>query len=267
MTTDFSFDERVIKRYNEARAHPPDVSQKVGEAIAALVAPDAPLLEIGVGTGRIGWPVAAQGRQVIGFDLSPHMLGEVERTRPESLSGALRLTRADMHHMPFASNRFGGVLAVHVLHLAKDWQQVLREASRVLRAGGAIIQGDDWIDPTSVIGIMRHELRMHAVRLDPSLMPPAALASKQDYMLELGGTTHEEIIAAEWEIMMSPAERLDIIEQKVDAESWIFSDEMFAKMLAHLRQFAAQKWPDLEAQQVVKRRFVLKVTRGDWGAA
>lgn len=66
MTTDFSFDERIVNLYNRQRAHPPEVSQQIGEVIASQVNAEQPLLEMGVGTGRIGWPVAAAGCDVIG---------------------------------------------------------------------------------------------------------------------------------------------------------------------------------------------------------
>ena len=259
---DFSFDERVVALYNKARAHPPDVSKEIGQAITKEVHNNKRVLEIGVGTGRIALPVAQAGCDVIGFDLSPHMLGEF--LSPDSNSGSLSVLQSDMHTMPFESKSFDAVLAVHVLHLAKDWQQVIREAARVLKSGGAFIQGDDWIDPHSVVGRLRDELRMHAVRLNPNLMPPAAGISKADFMATLGGTEVTEYIAAEWTTYMSPNDRIAVVEQRIDAESWILTDDEFEKMLIHLREFAANIWDDLDEKQPVTRRFKLKITRGDW---
>lgn len=264
MATDFSFDERIIKLYNRQRAHPPDVSQQIGTTIAEQVTTDYPLLEIGVGTGRIAWPAAVAGCDVVGFDLSPHMLGEVYSTQPDAVAGSLSLAQADMQQMPFASGRFSAVLAVHVLHLATDWQQVMREMVRVLRPDGLLIRGDDWVDPQSVVGRLRNGLRMHAARLDPSLMPPSAMAPRKDYLSELGATETTEIVAVEWVTHISAAERLAAIEQRVDNESWILTDTLFERVLDHLKQDAENLWPDLEAQQPVKRRFVLKITRGEW---
>lgn len=262
--TDFSFDERVIHLYNKQRAHPPDVSEQIGTAIMAQVGGDKRVLEIGIGTGRIAKPVAQAGGHVVGFDLSPHMLGEVFGGATSITTGSLHITQADMHHFPFPDNHFDAVMAVHVLHLAKDWQRVLQEVARVLKPDGAFIQGDDWIDPQSVTSRIRNELRMHAVRLDPSMMPPSAGVSKAEVLADLGGSATQEHIAAEWMAEASAAERLAIIEKRLDTESWIFSDEMFAKIYAHLQGFARDNWPDLDAKQAVQRRFVLKITRGRW---
>lgn len=258
---DFSFDQRVVALYNKARAHPPEVSQQIGQAIASHITGGKHVLEIGIGTGRIAKPVAEAGCDVIGFDLSPHMLSEM---LPTSGTGSVNIVQSDMHKMPFYNDSFDAVMAVHVLHLARDWQQVMREATRVLRKGGTFIQGDDWIDPHSVVGRLRDELRRHAVRLNPKLMPPAAGISKETVLQDLGGTTFEKVIAAEWTTLMSPNDRIAVVEQRIDAESWILTDTEFESTVNHLKEFAANIWDNLDEKQVVTRRFKLKITRGDW---
>ena len=265
MKFDFSFDKRVAKNYEAQRTHPPEVARQIGNAIAARAGADAHVLEIGVGTGRIARPVVAAGCRVTGFDLSREMLGEIAaEKRPSPQQTTFNMLQADMHHYPLASNQFDAVLAVHVLHLANDWQQVLKEAARVLRSGGVFIQGDDWIDPQSVTGQLRDELRRQAMALSPMTRPPAAGISKQDYLRELGGTELEEFTAAEWTTWLSPNERLRTIEQRLDAESWMFSDEIFNILFQKLQAFAAETWADLDEKQPVTRRFLLKVSRGNW---
>jgi hypothetical protein len=136
-----------------------------------------------------------------------------------------------------------------------------------VQPGGAFIRGDDWIDPESIVGILRNELRMEAVRLDPSLMPPAAGISKDDFLNSLGAHTTETLVAAEWTHYTSPADRLKIIEQRIDSESWILTDELFEKVLAHLYKTARSLHDDLEKPQPVKRRFVLTIMRGEWATS
>lgn len=265
MKFDFSFDKRVAQQYDAQRTHPPEVARQIGAAIAARAGANGRVLEIGIGTGRMAWPVVAAGCEVVGFDLSREMLAEVFRAeRPFAKHAALHTLQADMHLMPLASNQFDGVLAVHVLHLAKDWQQVLRQAARVLRPGGVFIQGDDWIDPQSVTGQLRDELRRQAMALSPMTRPPAAGISKQDYLHQLGGTELEELIAAEWTTWLSPNERLNTIEQRLDAESWMFTDEIFTILFQKLQSYAAETWADLDEKQPVTRRFLLQVSRGNW---
>lgn len=265
MNFDFSFDKRVAQQYDAQRTHPPEVARQIGAALAAQAGARGRVVEIGVGTGRIAWPMVAAGSEVVGFDLSREMLSEVFREeRPFAKHAALHILQADMHQIPLASKQFNAIVAVHVLHLAKDWQQVLTEASRVLRADGAFIQGDDWIDPNSVTGQLRDELRRQAMALSPMTRPPAAGISKQEFLHQLGGTDLEEITAAEWTTWLSPNERLQTIEQRLDAESWMFTDELFNILFQKLQAFAADTWADLDEKQPVTRRFLLKVFRGNW---
>lgn len=261
----FSFDARVARRYNRQRAHPPEVSAQIGAAIASQARPlagsPARVLELGVGTGRIAWPVLDAGCRVIGMDIADQMLDEVFSTAPDRQRSELPLIRADMHALPLADHTFDAVLAVHVLHLARDWRQVMDEALRVLRPAGVFVQGDDWIDPESVVGSLRDELRRHAVRLKPDLMPPSARAAQRAAFTEQPGGAVQEIVAAEWTTYVSPAERLKSVEERTDAESWILTPDLFDAMLAHLRDYAANIWPDLDEPQPVTRRFILKVSQ------
>jgi ubiquinone/menaquinone biosynthesis C-methylase UbiE len=259
-SVDFSFDDRVARRYDHQRAHPNEVSRLIGEAIADVVGQGKRLLEIGVGTARIAKPVAQAGVDVVGFDLSANMLHEIGDDLPSNL----HTFRADMRQYPFRSDSFDGVMAVHVLHLVKDWPGVLAEAARVMVPGGVFIQGDDWIAPDSVIGGLRDELRRIAVELLPAMMPPGAGVSRQQVLQNLGGGAFEEIVAAEWTTQISPAERLAAYQSRTDNESWILNDEMFAEAFPRLVSYAQEKWGDLDAPQPVQRRFVLKVSRGDW---
>ena len=263
MRFDFSFDQRVARQYEAQRAHPPEVSQHIGETIAREAGVGARVLEIGIGTGRIARPVVAAGCRVVGFDVSSNMLREIlGEKRPSAQS--LSLLQADMHDMPFQADAFDAVMAVHVLHLARNWQKVVHEIARLLRPDGAFIQGDDWIDPQSVVGRLRDELRKRAVAMSPNMMPPAAGVSKEQVLADLGGVETTEVIAAEWVTWISPAERLQAIENKMDAESWFLPEDIFNALLQQLREFSAETWPDLTMKQAVTRRFVLKITRGNW---
>lgn len=254
MNSNFDFDDRVARRYNMQRAHPPDVSQRIGETIATQVS--GRLLEIGVGTGRIAAPIAAAGCDVTGIDISNQMLCEAPKT--------LARLQADMHTLPFLSRTFDAVLAVHVLHLTPNWQTVLREAVRVMRPGAAFIQGDDWIDPQSVVGQLRDEVRRQVIQLAPNFRPPSAGVSHQQLLTDLGADTFDEIVAAEWTGHISPADRLRDVENRIDAESWILPDDLFNAILEHLRDYIAANWTDPEQKEPITRRFILRVARGTW---
>ena len=263
---DFSFDQRIARQYNDQRAHPPTVAQHIGAAIAALLPPEARVLELGIGTGRIAYPVAQAGCHVVGIDLSRDMLAEVGR-HPQGVGSPLLLAQADIEHLPIKDRIMDAVLAVHVLHLVPDWRQALAEAARTLRPGGAFIQGRDWVDPNSVAGQIRNELRQYVMQLSPTLRPPATGRDLALALAELSGTPlsrEPETVAAEWEVAVSPADMLTSIAARNQAESWVLTDELLKAVVTHLQSWTAARWPDLHQKQPVTHRFLLSVTRGPW---
>lgn len=264
MTTDFSFDNRVAERYNRQRAHPPEVSAQIGQAIINQLGKRAHILEIGVGTGRIAFPVAGAGGHVVGFDISPEMLQYAAANQPTLDNGDLMLLRADMHHLPFSSATFDAVQAIHVLHLTQSVEQVLRESVAVLKADGAFVLGKDWVDPESVVGQLRNHLRHLALKHAKDLLPPSARISVPHVLKQLGGHDTTEVIAAEWMIEISPQERLDLVKQRLDEESWIIPDHLFDTIFDELHTFASEQWTDLTVRHPVTRRFLLTITRGQW---
>src|SRR6185436_13046714 len=84
------------------------------------------VLDLGAGTGRIGWPFVAAGDDYVGADLSFGMLQAfVQRSdrRPW-------LVQADGHRLPFCDASFDAVLLVQVFGGIRDWQQFAAEVRR-----------------------------------------------------------------------------------------------------------------------------------------
>ena len=117
-----------------------DVSFYVAEA--RRVSP-GPVVELGVGTGRIAVPIAAEGIRVIGIDSSTGML-EVCRERAESagVAGLVELHLGDLRAPP-VSDRVPLVLCPFrsYLHLRTDEERLgaLRAARELLVPGGRLV--------------------------------------------------------------------------------------------------------------------------------
>jgi SAM-dependent methyltransferase len=134
-----------------------------------------PVLELGVGSGRLARPLAALGRSVVGVDSSAAML---ERCRRHPGSGTVLLVRADMAQLPLAG-RFGAVLCAFntLFNLAglEPQRRALADARRLLGPDGAVvveaITGDELdAGPRSSVGVSRmatDELVLTATLLDP----------------------------------------------------------------------------------------------------
>jgi SAM-dependent methyltransferase len=72
-----------------------DVAFFVDEAVRS----GGPVLEVGCGTGRVLIPIARAGVDIVGLDLSPHMLEVCRRTlaqEPDEVRSRVRLVEADM---------------------------------------------------------------------------------------------------------------------------------------------------------------------------
>lgn len=258
MALDLSFD-KIAAVYDAQRAHPPEVAAQIGRALVALAGRSAPILELGVGTGRIAIPTAAAGGFVVGLDISHEMLA-VAAARAAAADVPLELLRGDAQALPFADGSFRAALAVHVLHLLPDWRAALAEVVRVLGPGGALIQGSDWRDPDSCVGLLRGRLRIAAVELMPGSRPPGAGAAVAQALIRHGGVTTEPLVAARWTRMVSPAEVIAGMAARVDSETWVMPEDLLVAAVAHVQAWAEERWGDLSQPQEVEHRFVLTPT-------
>jgi SAM-dependent methyltransferase len=113
-----------------------------------------PVLELGVGTGRVAWPLVEVGFAVTGLDGAPPMLAEARRkgaARPAEQRARLRLEQGDM-----AAFDLGATFALALIpfsafqHLAEPAAQraCLARAHRHLQPGGHLVLDvfDPWLD-------------------------------------------------------------------------------------------------------------------------
>jgi ubiquinone/menaquinone biosynthesis C-methylase UbiE len=98
------------------------------------------VLEPGIGTGRIALPLAQQGYEVWGIDISVQMLA-ILRQRLTQPGYPVRMTlhRADACHLPFRAEAFDLGLAVHLFYFISAWRQAVQELLRVVRADGSLV--------------------------------------------------------------------------------------------------------------------------------
>lgn len=260
-TIDFSFDTRVAEQYDEIRAHPPGVAAEIGQIIAREAGQNALLLEPGVGTGRIALPVIAAGCDVVGVDLSKFMLRALLE-QSHAGPGQLHLLHGDISRLPFRPAVFDAVLCVHVLHLIPDWKQLLSHLLMLLKPDGKIILGRDWVDPESFAGQIRNEFRCAVVELSETIVAPPGASAFVNTLVEQGAVAEKagtETTASEWETDITPRQVLDAIRSKDDAESWVLPDELLARVMQRLDNFALETWQDIDQSRSVKRRFVYSV--------
>jgi SAM-dependent methyltransferase len=117
------------RRYRDGE--PPGLAAFVREIGAR--AGDRPVLDVGCGTGRWTQEAMAGGRRAIGLDPSTGMLARARARLP-----GVALVRGRAESLPFASDGFGAVLCVYVIHHLDEPARFVAEAARVLGEGGTL---------------------------------------------------------------------------------------------------------------------------------
>lgn len=106
----------------------------VEDALRAFVGDAARVLEVGCGTGHWLEVLSAPTRELAGLDASHEMLA---KARARSLDAELVHGRAES--LPWADASFDRVVCINALHHFDDAPAFLKEARRVLRAGGGVL--------------------------------------------------------------------------------------------------------------------------------
>jgi SAM-dependent methyltransferase len=127
--------DRAAGWYDRTRGLPPSTASAQTRLLAGTLAGTAaPVLEVGVGTGRIAIPLAEAGFRVVGVDLSAPMLAVLA-----SKKSRVTAIRGSALALPVADQSVGAAICCHVLHLIPDWAAAVAEIQRVLRPGGLLL--------------------------------------------------------------------------------------------------------------------------------
>ena len=250
----YSFD-RAAPFYDDTRALPDDISAKVTQRILELAPADRPVLECGVGTGRIAAPLLQRGAQVIGVDLSVEMM----RRLREKVAGS-PLAQADVARLPFPNASFGLLITVHVLHLVGPWREALREFRRVLRPDGLYLNSHNFRPADSPNARLRAKWHTLLEARGWSWRRPGA-QDHGELVAELRrmGAHVDEIFVGQWTHTITPQQELDQIAARTHSDSWCVSDEALAESLVELRAWAIAAYGDLHMPIPIERRFSFDV--------
>lgn len=128
--------DRAVEYYDRTRALPREAHEQVIGVVAAELAGRGRVLEVGVGTGRIGLDLVRAGVPVAGLDLSLPMLERLVRNAGDAV---LPVLQGDATALPFPGDAFGAAVASHVFHLVPDYPRALAELVRAVRPGGPVL--------------------------------------------------------------------------------------------------------------------------------
>jgi len=289
----FSFDP-IAHRYDATRGYPGDIAQQITRRIDQLIGatPQTAFLELGIGTGRIAFPLASLGRNYTGVDISTKMLEvlveklrqqhwqegqrpwgdlpdeaverrcEVRRfTHPEP-PASMRLVVSDITQLPFQDASFDVVIAVHVLHLVDGWQRAVREAVRVLRPGGLMLNCWDEYGKSDV-QLISSQWRTMIEASGVSINRPGSASHRQvvELLRTLDLQAYTECLL-QWEQSATPRAAIERIVKREWSSTWMVPDDIFAASAERLWQWANDYYgAEIDVERQVERRFMVSKTQ------
>jgi ubiquinone/menaquinone biosynthesis C-methylase UbiE len=254
-----SFDA-LAPSFDRHRALPVEVAETVrGAILAALTGPAGArprVLDLGAGSGRIGWPFVSAGDDYVGVDLSGGML-RVFAGRLDTGTRA-ELVQADGCALPFANATFDAVLLMHVLGDLPGWRRLLDEARRVLHSGGALILGRAVTPADGVDARMKQHL---ATLLGDTPTRPKRQNTREDagrYLAAIASAT-TQLVAASWSAGRSPRMFLD--RHAGGARFSLLPRAAREEALRALAVWAETRFGDLDAPIPETHRFEMRLFR------
>ena len=237
-----SFD-RASHYYDRTRALPAEAATAVTGLLLSELSNKDRVLEIGIGTGRIGYPLHRAGLELYGIDISAPML---DKLRDKPGGSDLPTAIADSTRLPFADSVFGAAFACHVLHLIPNWRQAVSELLRVVAAGGAVL-----VDPG---GLVKGDSATISQRFNdeiggsrPGMQDPSELDAA---FAELGASLRLfEHVKASQQVTFGSI--IDDLEAGLYSATWSASQEQRTDAAAVVRTWAEETLGALDEQRTI----------------
>lgn len=249
--------DAVASSFDRHRALPDGVAPAIRAAVLACIDRSSRprLLDLGAGTGRIGWLFVAAGDDYIGVDLSLGMLraflGRAEQSGLEP-----RLVQSNGELLPFPDATFDAVLMVQIFGGMRGWRRVIAEARRVLQSAGALVIG---ATVTPAEGIDAQMKRRLAAILGEMGVQADRRNVREDVRQQIEQAAQERtrVIAAEWDAERSPRGFLE--RHRTGAGFSASPEPAREEALRKLATWAAATFGSLDAAVSERHAFELQV--------
>lgn len=258
-----SFD-RVADVYDETRGLPADVERAIAGGIARLVfsASQRPrLLEVGIGTGRMAAPLAAEGVSVAGIDISAKMLARLLSKRRD-----IDVILAEASRPPLRPASFDALLYVHILHLVPDAGVALDATLPLARPGGLVLYGGDdgqvgrRAQAEAIIRRAARDIAGVALREWEVRDRVGELVRRR---LEERCTDVRDVTLARWKRRGTGRGMLDRLRRQDYSSSWKIPAETLPAVIARVTPELDALYGGLDREHEFERSFTLTVGRID----
>jgi ubiquinone/menaquinone biosynthesis C-methylase UbiE len=247
--------DALAPNFDRDRALPEGVAEAVRAAVIGAAGVARPrLLDLGAGTGRIGWPFVAAGDDYVGADLSFGML-RTFMARAGADRRIPRLVQADGHRLPFPAATFDAVMLIQVFGGMSDWQRFAEEARRVLRSPGAVMIGRTVAPEDGLDARMKRELASILAGIGAQARGKNTRQDVQGLLAASGRETRT--LVASWIAERTPRQFLD--RHRSGARFAALPDAVKDDALRRLGAWAAASFGSLDAVLSEPHGFELSV--------
>lgn len=256
-----SFD-RVAGVYDETRAMPDEVSNRVADAIASILREtgDTPrLVEVGIGTGRMAVPLAVRGVRVTGIDIAPAMLGVLLGKRRD-----IGIMLAEASRPPLRAAAFDAALFVHILHLVPDAEATVRATLALVRPGGIAMAGGD--DHRGSIRDEADTIVQSTVRelsgVEMGGWQPYAHGQQTfERVAREAGAAVETKRPAAWSALTTARRMMERLEARDFSSAWKIPEEIMPELLRQVRPRIEALFGGFETPVSYERSFGVIIAR------
>lgn len=134
------YDRQKARAWKSQQGFGAEILNEVVGALAGLESKT--VLEVGVGSGRIGFPLLRKVKpSFVGFDLSREML-ELARARMSTYKQDFDVILGDAERLPFVNQVFDAIVCISTMHYFVYPERSLKEFSRTLKEKGVFVYGD-----------------------------------------------------------------------------------------------------------------------------
>jgi len=287
-----SFDQ-VAHAYNATRGYPDAVAFHIVQAIerVANATTQTRFLEVGVGTGRIAFPLASLGHLYTGVDISEKMVEQLQEklraahwqeqgqpwgsvsdedtkqpsvvrryAKPEQ-QASLRLVMSDITKLPFRKASFDTAIAVHIFHLVDGWQRAVQEVLGVLRPGGMLLHCWDEHGKLDIQDISEEWQRILTSFGGKTRRPGASSVHFVTEWLTDHGLKQQKIQAVNWKRSVTPRQIIENITLRIWSNTWSIADSIFVLAVQRLTEWANLRYsPEMATPRIQDCRFVISKT-------
>jgi Methylase involved in ubiquinone/menaquinone biosynthesis len=257
MSTSQSFDQ-AAESYDQTRPMLDIFATHGIPALLETMGPQARILDVGTGTGRISVPLLERGVDLVGCDLSTRMMARLLEKFPSA-----RVVQSDAVCLPFPEAYFDVVLTVHVMHLVGAWREALREFKRLLKPGGIYL----YVRTHESVGdSIRGEMRnfWHRWLAEQGIdYRPLGVQNREELLkeLQLMKAQLSEVEAARFKQTYTLREELERFESQVYSDTWTVPDAIFKVSVEKLREWVLCEYRDLDQKHEEEGKFAFDIAR------